>query len=189
MTTRHLTRKALIAAATGLRSRFASHLDVCSDCRKSVEMLAAFPVAGRLPLPSPPAAWVALAKSIPQRPSGKPFLERLMATLTFDSWLSPVPSGVRGQGIAGERRACFKADSWIVDLRAEKRKDHWSMVAQLAGEPQTDTELMIGKRTFRSDSQGIFQWTSLKPPLKMTIRIGDKLIVLPELPWKYRKPR
>jgi hypothetical protein len=191
-TTKHLSKKELLAASKVTGQIIDPHLMTCSECRHAAELLRLFPVSGRLPLPDPPQSWTERAKSIFGGPTVKPLLERLMATVTFDSWLSPVPLGVRGPGVIGERRACFRAGSWIVDLRAEKCRKHWSMVAQLAGEQRVDAEtaeLIVGKRTFRCDLHGIFQWTSAKPPPKLTIRMGDNLILLPELPWKRRKPR
>ncbi len=189
MSNQHLTRRQLIAAAAGSLARYQGHLEVCSDCRQAVELLKAFPVVGRLTLSEPPAGWVDFAKAIPRKTGMAAHLQTLRAVLTFDSWMSPALQGIRGPGITGERRACFKAGEWIVDLRAEKRRTYWSMVAQLAGSDRShlsEAILIAGKKMVACDSHGVFQWTSIRPPLKLSLRAGEYLIELPGLPWKRR---
>lgn len=140
-------------------------------------------------LSEPPAGWVEFAKAIPRRTGLAAHLQKLKAVLTFDSWMSPALQGVRGPGITGERRACFKAGEWTVDLRAEKRRAYWSIVAQLAGRDQSlmsDAVLIAGKQTVIGDAHGVFQWTSIRPPVKLSLRAGGDLIELPGLPWKRR---
>ena len=44
-----------------------------------------------------------------------------------------------------------KASPYLVDLRAEKRKDGWRMVAQLGGENAEAAELTIGRMTIPAD--------------------------------------
>ncbi len=189
MSKRHLTRKQLIAVATGSLTHYRDHLEICRDCRQAVELFKAFPVAGRLMLSEPPAGWVEFAKAIPRRTGLAAHLQTLRAIVTFDSWMSPALQGVRGPGITGERRACFKAGEWIVDLRAEKRRTYWSMVAQLAGSDRSrivEAILVAGKTTVVCDAHGVFQWTSIRPPMKLSLRAGGYLIELPGLPWKRR---
>jgi hypothetical protein len=144
-------------------------------------------MAGRIPLAQPPQTWVRRAMSIPDRARIVPAVKRLKALLTFDSWLSPQPVGVRGCDSSSERRICCEAGPYLVDLRAEKRKDGWRMVAQLGGENADQAELSTGRSTIPADRGALFQWSSSRPPGTIHIRVGEQDIELPKLLWK--RPR
>jgi hypothetical protein len=112
---------------------------------------------------------------------------QLKALLTFDSWLSPQPVGVRGCDSSSERRICCEAGPYLVDLRAEKHKDGWRMVAQLGGENADQAELSTGRTTIPAGQGALFQWSSSRPPGTIHIRVGEQDIELPKLLWK--RPR
>jgi len=185
-TDRHLTHHEMQAAAREKKA-MTGHLETCEDCRQAVELLRLFQMAGRIPLAQPPQAWVKRAMSIPERVRTTGAVTRLKALLTFDSWLSPQPVGVRGGNSCNERRICCEAGPYLVDLRAEKRKDGWRMVAQLGGENAEQAELSTGRSTIPADRGALFQWSSSRPPGMIRIRVGEQDIELPKLLWK--RPR
>ena len=183
-TNMHLTHQEMQAAAR--EKLMSEHLMNCDECRQAVELLRLFPMAGRIPLAQPPQAWVKRATGIPGG-AVAPVVTRLKALLTFDSWLSPQPVGVRGSDTCNERRICCEAGPYLVDLRAEKRKSVWRMVAQLEGEHTEHAELLSGKTTVLADRGALFQWSSSRPPGTIRIRLGEQEIELPKLSWK--RPR
>jgi hypothetical protein len=179
----HLTHQEMQAAARE-NQPMTGHLSSCDACKQAVELLRLFPMAGRIPLAQPPQAWVKRAMSIPDRTLIAPAVTRLKALLTFDSWLSPQPVGVRGCDTCSERRICCEAGPYLVDLRAEKRKDGWRMIAQLGGENAEQAELSTGRMTIPADRGALFQWSSSRPPGAIHIRVGEQEIELPKLSWK-----
>jgi len=185
-TDRHLKRKELLTAA-GKDQEMTGHLRTCEDCREAVSLLRAFRMAGRLALPEPPAGWVTAASEIPKRTGRTKTLAQVKALLTFDSWLSPHLVGVRGLKTTTERRICFEAGAYLLDLRAEKRPEGWRMVAQLAGEKADQAELVAGRRVVPADPGALFQWSSARPPSEISVRVGDQNIKVPRLSWK--RPR
>ena len=182
----HLTHCELQAAARE-KKNMTGHLKICDDCREAVELLRLFPMAGRVSLNDPPESWVKQAVSIPMRSAMRSAITHLKALLTFDSWLSPQPVGVRGMDSCSERRICCEAGAFLVDLRAEKCKDGWRMVAQLVGEKANQAELSAGSKTVPADHSALFQWSSTRPPSVIHIRVGEQDIELPKLLWK--RPR
>jgi hypothetical protein len=185
-TDRHLTHHEMQAAAREKKG-MTGHLKTCDVCRQAVELLRLFPMAGRIPLAQPPESWVKRAMSISERALTTGAVTQLKALLTFDSWLSPQPVGVRGSDSSSERRICCEAGPYLVDLRAEKRKDGWRMVAQLGGENAAQAELSTGRATIPADRGALFQWSSPRPPGTIHIRVGEQDIELPKLSWK--RPR
>ena len=110
-------------------------------------------------------------------------LNRLKAHLTFDSWLATQPIGVRGTGSTEHRRIEFESQGRVLDLRAERSKAGWVFVAQLSGVSGADNLLVCGRQTIWQDDNGFFQWTSARPPRKISVQIDTETIDLPDLKW------
>jgi len=97
----------------------------------------------------PPRDAVRLAKAIYTPP---PRTERLLARLVFDSFLAPLPAGVRTQD-RQTRQAVYEAGSYCVDVRVEHqpRRGTTTLVGQLADRdhPQanaTDVNVLLKTR-------------------------------------------
>jgi hypothetical protein len=183
---KHLSRQQLIEAAQDTDRARDRHLDSCAECRRLVDLLKAFPVAGRPPLPDAPAAWISRAASLAEHSSVLERVQSVMARLIFDSWAVPQPIGVRGRGTIDQRRVRFESEFIVLDLRAEKNEDGWAFVAQITGErPLTEhATLKVGTKELQPDSGGIFQWASRRPPAEVSVRAGALEVKTPGLSWK-----
>ncbi len=186
---RHLSRQELIEAARRRSFVPGDHVKSCRQCWEAIDLLKAFHVCGRLPLPDAPLLWVERAASLAGKSGVLERVRTLVATLTFDSWSVPQPVGVRGHSTLSDRRLRFQADDMTFDLRAERRTSGWAFVAQTAveGSTKVDASLRLGARRLGADPSGLFQWSSKRPPAGMTIFYGDTSVIIPELTW--RKPR
>jgi hypothetical protein len=145
--------------------------------------MAAFDTSGRLPLPNPPESWVRKAAAIFEGHKKSSVLQRIKVRLTFDSWVVPCPVGVRGGGAEEHRRLRFEAHGRFFDLRAERSKQGWDFVAQLVGEPEKSITLKYGRQTVCPDRNGIFQWSSARPPRTISLQSENQLLELPDLKW------
>lgn len=159
------------------------HLRECDDCRLAFELLSVFDTSGRSPLPKPPESWIKKAAAIADTDRAPSVLKRVKAQLTYDSWLTPRPVGVRGTCGTEHRRIEFKSQDRVLDLRAERSKEGWVFVAQLSGASGANILLVSGRQTVWPDDNNIFQWTSVRPPRKISIRIDNVEIDLPDLKW------
>jgi len=116
---------------TGIdRSLMQSHLEACGKCRRTVGVLSGVAaVAAAEPANTPPREAVRMAKAIYTPPPS----QRLLARLIFDSFLAPLPAGVRTQD-RQTRQAVYEAGSYCVDVRVEHqpRRGTTTLVGQLA---------------------------------------------------------
>lgn len=173
-----------MALAAGNLPEFHAHLDICPQCRAELTWLKKYPVAGRIALADPPEGWVEKAVSLaapPQTVSEK--LRKLVGTLVFDSWLLPLPVAARGLPME-HRRLRFEAEHIQFDLRAERRAEGWSFVAQVTSPVGAVKVLRTGRKHLTPDANGVFQWTDRQPPRKVTLHIDDLVLELPQLTWK-----
>jgi hypothetical protein len=108
------------------RSAMQMHLATgCPRCGRLVNMLGSVAAIARTDMGyEPPANIVRLAKAIyqPQKP------ERTLARLVFDSFLAPLPAGVRTQD-RQTRHALYEAGGYYVDLRLDNTA---TLIGQLA---------------------------------------------------------
>ncbi len=180
---RHLTRRELIQAAQQQEVSKDGHVAECVECRELVELLRVFQVAGKLHLPDAPAGWTEKAAAIAQGQSLGEKVRAIVARLAFDSWAMPQAVGVRGSSIESDRRLRFEASELLFDLRAEEQAKGWAFVAQVrkAGAPVV---VVADTKKLLPDPAGLYQWSSSRPPRKITLRSDDLVVELPELSWK-----
>ena len=127
-----------------------AHLQGCSRCRRTAMIMTGVAsIAQAEPELVPPRDAVRLAKAIYTPP---PRTERLLARLVFDSFLAPLPAGVRTQD-RQTRQAVYEAGSYCVDVRVEHqpRRGTTTLVGQLADRdhPQanaTDVNVLLKTR-------------------------------------------
>jgi hypothetical protein len=184
MTKGHLNRKELIEASKKAVGNRAKHLAECAECRKALEFLLKFPVAGQLPLADAPTGWINKAVALAEKKKVVDGLSRVLAHLIFDSWTMPEPVGVRGEGAIEHRRLRYRAAEITIDIRAEQARDEWHMVAQAIGEYKSQPFLVIGKKEYYADEDGLFQWADKKPPRHILLKSKEAVIEFPELSWK-----
>ena len=165
------------------RASHSDHLRECNDCRLAFELLTVFNMSGRSPLPKPPESWIKRVAAIAQADRVPSVEKHLKAHLTYDSWLTPQPVGVRGTSSTDHRRIEFELQGRVLDLRAERSKEGWVFVAQLSGATGTNNVLLCGRQTIWPDDNSVFQWTSVRPPQKISVRIDSELIDLPDIKW------
>jgi len=152
-------------------------------------LLVQFQVAGNLPLPDPPEAWVARAKNLALNSAPLASIRRVLAELVFDSWALPEPVGVRGGTAIEQRRVRFESDPITIDLRAEHQKAGWSFVAQITGIESGQAQLNADRQILTLDDHGICQWSYHKPPKKLTVVTETFSVELPELTWRTKPPK
>ena len=180
----HLDRDELLALAHDKAAQVSDHLKDCEHCRRELELLAEFGVAKRVPMAVPPESWINEAAMIMPSDSSAAKLRRLVASLTFDSWLAPEPVGVRGLGTSGRRQLRFEAGDLHIDVRAERDKRGWQMVAQVSGGSTEGLgELRHGRTVCYPDHGGIYQWEAGRPPSNLSIRVDDIIVEIPGLKW------
>lgn len=183
---KHPDRKELVNAARRGEQTIKEHLDSCPECRLLVDLLKTYDVAGKLPLSDPPEAWVRRAIEIMQ-PSGASHKVRArVAELIFDSWAMPQPVGVRGTSSLDERRVRFEAEGVSFDLRAERSRKGWAFIGQIVGKSSNWSEpvLEVDSKPVPPDAGALYQWTSSRPPRKISIRSSDLVVHMPELKWR-----
>lgn len=188
MTIQHLTRQELLKAVQERSDDNQAHLDSCAECRNELKLLARYMVAGKVALPEPPEGWVneAIALAAPKLSLARR-LGGIIAELTFDSWSLPAPAGVRGMAPLTQRRLRFTAEPLTLEIRAEKKAQQWSFVAQTAGISPEECVLEVAGAKLRADAEGFFQWSSKTPPRSLILTAGNLVVEAPELSWK--KPK
>lgn len=177
----------MIAAARSGEVAFARHLDSCEDCRELFSLYQALPLAGELPLTSAPSGWIAKAAAIAEKKLPQ-IVEKLLATLSFDSWQVAPALGVRGPE-SGKRRLQFTAGETTFDLQATRKVDHWQMTARINAKGQDPSEcaVVVKKQTLRPDQQGYVVWTAQQPPTQLTLKTQSHAITIPKLSWSSRR--
>ncbi len=180
---KHVSRAALVALANDKDAHRSKHIRECPDCRCELEMLTEFKVASRVRLSEPPTSWINKAAMIMPEKAIDRIARRLTAKLTFDSWLMPEPIGVRGIGTTERRQMRFETDGRVIDLRAEHDRRGWNIVAQLSGKTGAYGELRHGTAVCYPDDDRIYQWEAKRPPSKLSIRVDDDIIEIPDLKW------
>ncbi len=179
-----MTRKELIKAATAAKGKLTGHLAECAECRDYVLMLRSLNATNRLPLADAPKAWIDRAAALAQSEGALKRTARILADLIFDSWTVPHPVGVRGETATDQRRLQFETPELTFDLHAERRDTDWAFVAQTSGTEVEMTGLKAGNKTVVPDSGGMYQWSSKRPPKKISLITERAVIDLPELVWK-----
>lgn len=187
----HPTRKELILAARGAGTIANAHIAECNWCRLYFELYSIFPLAGELPLASAPHAWIEKAIAIAGKsPKDSPF-QSLIARLSFDSWAMPIPEGIRSAGVSEERRVCFEVSGKTFDLRAEHRQNRWDFTAKItdkSGIP-ANWAVKVGNVEYSPDLDGFYQWSSVRPPKKISLLSDKSEIETPEITWKKSRPK
>jgi hypothetical protein len=187
-TERHLNRQELLRAArSGAVGE--GHLKSCRECREMVELLKTYDLAGENQLVNAPRALIDRAIAITAGLSSVGKIKQRLVEILFDSWLIPHPVGVRGLESLSHRRLRFAIGNRMLDLRAEQTTDQWVFVAEVLGEniPEASIRLIAGQKTIPEHQSGLYQWTSKRPPKKLSLQIDNAVFELPELSWK--KPR
>lgn len=183
----HPTRKMMIAAARSDRVLFAKHLANCEECRDLFSVFRAFPLAGESLLVGAPSGWITRAVAIAEKRLPR-VIEKLLATLSFDSWQVAPALGVRGPE-SGKRRLQFSAGETTFDLQATRKVDHWQMTARInaKGAELGGCAFQANKQTLRPDDQGYVVWTAKQPPSQLTVQTQSHTITIPKLSWSSRK--
>ena len=115
---------------------------------------------------------------------------KLVARLSFDSWLSTSPVVLRGALGGTSRRLRWEVDSWSFDLRAETSEPGWNCTVQVleAGEPLQGVEITSGSLKVITDRTGLATWSSARPPRSLLARDSSRTVKLGPLTWQPPKP-
>lgn len=182
----HPDRTELIKAARKGDKKLLEHITSCPECRQALELLQAYDFCGSAPLPDPPAAWTEKAAAIMKPSKSSRKVRAMVARLVFDSWAMPQALGVRGGSSLDERRLRFEAEGISLDLRAEKSQKEWAFVAQIVDKTGTGATptLEVDSKPLPAASGSLVQWTSARPPTRISIRSADLVVHTPELKWR-----
>lgn len=188
----HCSREELVRwARTGAigEKKAESHLAECGECRLLWELFLTFAGAADTPLSSAPSGWIERALAIAARPSPRSVMEKVTARLVFDSWLSPALAGLRGAQGTEARRLRWEAGEWILDLRAEKSRSGWEMVAQVQREGEAVVGLAVGSGTREvfTDRAGMAVWNSKRPPRRISLHTDGGILQCGEIAWSRPK--
>ncbi len=128
--------------AAAQRDEMASHLaSECPDCRPVQQMLQQVrEVAAADALYSPPADLVAAVASIPASriPERPRLLDRILATLTYDSFADLQHEGARS-GQPASRQLALQAGSYRLELQMDRSNSQVTLVGQFAcDKPETN---------------------------------------------------
>jgi hypothetical protein len=189
--TNHTKRPDLIRASKGISTSatIGRHIAQCEDCSEFFEIYRRFPVSGQMPLTEAPSGWITKAAEIMAEGRLVAAIKRLAATLSFDSWSQPALAGVRSVGSVSERRIRFETEEFLFDLRVEQERQGYLMTARLTHQDEPYRGFVVTHSTgvVGADVDGYYEWTSLRPPKKISLKSNDVEIVLPEIVWNRPK--
>ncbi len=192
---RELSRNEMIGAALGMNaaavSKIKSKIKADSALALEYQLLSLFKFAGLAQLERAPKelltkahalARVAASEKIEQISSG---IKELLGAISFDSWVMPLPVGVRGSAGLDERRLRLEAEGIMLDLRAEKSVSGWDFVGRLSGPLAENEEFIanVGSKKIVRGSGEFYQWSSARGPRRVTLQSHNTLITFPELSW------
>lgn len=193
---KELFRNEMIEAAAGLNAAAVSKIEarVRTDRALALEyrLLSLFQFAGLALLAQAPKALLAKVNSLPQATGARKLeqissgIREIFGAVSFDSWVMPLPVGVRGSAGLDERRLRLEATGITFDLRAEKSPSGWDFVGRLSG-PLAESEKFaayIGSKKIESGGAEFYQWSSAYPPRRLVLQSHDTKITFPELSWK-----
>ena len=194
--TRELFRNEMIEAAAGSNAAAVSKIGarIKTDRTLALEyrLLSLFRFAGLVRLEQAPKAILAKVRALPQVTGAKKLeqissgIREILGAVSFDSWVMPLPVGVRGSAGLDERRLRLEATGITFDLRAEKSAAGWDFVGRLSG-PLAETDKFvahIGSRKIESGGAVFYQWSSAYPPRSLVLQSHDTKITFPDLSWK-----
>jgi hypothetical protein len=122
------------------RDEMAIHLESgCPDClqvRSLIERVRRTAVADALYVPPSDLVEAVTALAKPRTVPRRPLLQRLVATLTYDSFNGLQPEGARGEQPAS-RQLALKAGSYRIELQMERSHSHVTLVGQFGCEGET----------------------------------------------------
>ncbi|HLK57172.1 MAG TPA: hypothetical protein VKU00_11435 [Chthonomonadaceae bacterium] len=126
----------------------------------------------------------ALFDTMERKPS---FLEKVMASLVFDSRQQLLTAGARDLQQASFK-LLFEAQDTRIDLLCERESDHWALAGQVLAPHASELGWKIGltgeetQRQISADAFGEFQILGLKAgSYDLTLQDGSREIVLPTL--------
>jgi len=187
----HIKRQDLIRASKGNSTSVTidRHIAQCEDCREFFGIFRQFPLSGQLPLTNAPSGWIAKAAEIMTASKLATAIKKLAATLSFDSWSQPALAVVRSVGSVSERRIRFETDGILFDLRVEQERQGYLMTARLTRQDEPCPGFVVTHSTgvVGATADGYYEWTSPRPPKKITLTSNDLEIVLPEIVWNRPK--
>ncbi len=128
------------------RAAMEAHLANCAKCRRSVEVFRTFAAAAASGAQyTAPDYMVHCARAIfsLQQPEKVHILPRILARLVYDSFLEPLPAGIRSQQRLS-RQALYEAGDFRLDIRLEQERDssRVSLVGQI--ENRKDPSRKVG---------------------------------------------
>jgi len=154
-----------------------------------VEFLRTYAVAGAIPLPDAPVGWIERAAGLARKPKPLEKIRQTVARTVFDSWLAPLPVGVRGSTAVDHRRLRFRAGRITIDLHAERHGQTWKFLVQAAGINRGREKVMltVGRKKLYPDALGLYQWSSPRPPIRLVLHLERREVILREIRWTHRR--
>lgn len=196
---RELSRNEMIGAALGLnpaaaseiKSKIKAKINADNALALEFQLLSLFQFAGLARLERAPKALLAKARALARVTAAEKIdqissgINELLGAISFDSWVMPLPVGVRGSAGLDERRLRLEAEGIVLDLRAEKSGSGWDFVGRLSGPLAENEEFVahIGSKKIVRGSGDFYQWSSARGPRRVTLQSHNTLISFPDLSW------
>jgi hypothetical protein len=166
-----------------------AHLSGCAPCARTVSLFNRISTIANRHEPAVPRYLVRQAITLfavagPRAES----VGAKLAKLVFDSFLQPLPAGVRSTAQLCQQ-ALFEAENILVDVRVEREGEHVMLTGQVSdrhapSQPGADFKITIdgaeGRREIRANTYGEFQ-TVFHPEIDSTLWVtgpeGSQIIV------------
>jgi hypothetical protein len=161
----------------------------CASCREAVafmdDVIGTFRADAALAVPvEVRQSAMELFRSRARQPS---VLQRLVATLVFDSRMQPAMAGARSAAV-GSFHLVYEAPALSIDLACEAVSDQWRVMGQAlpvdaaAGAWQVRALGAGGMNEVAADELGIFQLRDLPPGVyTFTLSRGSEEVILPDV--------
>ena len=116
-------------------------------------------------------------------------VQRLVASLTFDSWAAPALAGGMRGGVGDTRQLLFTAEGRDIDVRVTAAAARFTIVGQVLGPDEAGTVELVpaaarsdAKSAVNLDDLGEFRIENVPPgTYTLTLRLADTDIELPAL--------
>ena len=181
---KHPTRQELIKALKSNSGQLADHLKSCEECQLLFGVLRKTLADNAPLLISAPEAWIKEAIQITGTRKLTQAVRKLVASLTFDSWVARPAVALRSTG-TDARRLSFDAGEAKIDFQCSGRKGDWQLTASLRGANiETDQfKLKAGRKVIRPDENELFTWSTKSLPKSLQFSSESLLIEVDKIDW------
>jgi hypothetical protein len=173
----------------------AEHIEGCRDCHVKLDWLNGILQRTRSVKMYDPPDW-AVTNAVKffrlKRPKAVRFAEQVFATLVYDSFNDPLPSGIRQRDLPA-RQTLYEAEGVQLDLKVQVMEDDKGLIIGQIVSEDADFDVkglgialshegeLIGASETNALGEFVFEHMP-KGDYELIVQFGDKLLRLPGLP-------